>query len=116
MNSPSSEPDESLFRKLYGIVFITVFLALVGGISCAWVARSELATADTEARELAEGRLPYHRKDEGRIKIFAWLGIRDWRIHFALGAGVGLVAAVAWNWELARAQWAESKRKLKDGG
>jgi hypothetical protein len=93
----SMEPEDTPFQKLYASVFLVVLLAALGGGLCLWIAQSEIARADSDARKEARGESVPYRERENSVRIFYLLGIRDRRLQFGIGATIGAGIAMLWN-------------------
>jgi predicted nucleic acid-binding Zn ribbon protein len=87
---------KSLFDNVYAALFLMVLLAVLGGGFCAF-----LASSGRLHWELQQSRY-YSRWDrfdglqDNVYRLFHFFGIEDWRMHFAIGATVGVVCAVVW--------------------
>jgi hypothetical protein len=90
------EAEDTPFQKIYGSVFLVILLAALGGALCLWIAQSEIARADSDARREARGEVVPYRERESLVRIFYWLGIRDWRLQFGIGAAIGTGIAMLW--------------------
>jgi hypothetical protein len=83
-------------QRIYASVFLVGLLAALGGGLCLWIAQSEIARADSDARKEARGEWVPYRKRESSVRIFYLLGIKDWKLQFGIGAGVGSAIALLW--------------------
>jgi len=90
------EPTDTPFQKIYAWVFLTLLLALLGGGLCLWLAQSELAHADADARAKARGEYVPDRDHDSVIQLFYLVGIRNWKVQFGIGATIGATIAALW--------------------
>lgn len=89
------EQREGRFDQVYAAVFLTVFLALLGGGFAVWTIKSDIATEEYSARmDAASRRTHFIGAHYYRVKCFYALGLTTWNPQFGLGATVGAVCAV----------------------
>ena len=81
---PEDLPD-SLFHRIYALVFLTLLLAGIGGGLCVWGGQSAIARQDYYMGRKTRNNL---------FEIFVLPGLRDWRVEFGIGATVGAVCAI----------------------
>jgi hypothetical protein len=93
-----SPNQESVFNNVYAAVFLTVLLAVLGGGFCVWLASSGRIGWELQQSRYSNTRNRFGGLEENVYKLFHLFGIEDWRIHFAIGAVVGVVCAVVWLW------------------
>lgn len=79
--SDDDQKPETLSQKIYAIVFLTVFLAILGGVVCAWLGQAGLAKQYLRHRHL--------ETDPGVFRL-----LEDWRVEFAIGAAIGAVSGI----------------------
>jgi len=90
-------PDaKSLFDNVYAALFLMVLLAVLGGGFCAWLASSGRICWERQQDPHYLNRDQYGGQEESLYRVFHFFGIEDWRMHFAIGATVGVVCAVVW--------------------
>jgi hypothetical protein len=75
-------------------VFLIVLLAVLGGGICAWLASS--GRIGWELQQSRYRRNLFGGLEQNIYKLFHVFGIEDWRMHFAIGATIGVVCAVVW--------------------
>ena len=85
----ASELHDGAWARLYASVYLFLLLSVAGGALTVWIARSAIWTEQRRAR----GDYLPHRP-EGIESLFYYLGITDWRVHFAIGAGLGALVAL----------------------
>jgi hypothetical protein len=82
---PPPEKEDSLFNRVFASVFIVLLLAVLGGIFVAWAGQSAMYR-----KRQMERREPFSRYNRPNDMIaLYYLGIRDWRFQFAIGATIG---------------------------
>jgi hypothetical protein len=90
------ERGDTPFQRVYAAAFLVVLLATLGGGLCLWIAQSEIARADSDARKEARGESVPYGESANSIRIFYLLGIRDWKLQFGIGAAIGAGIAMLW--------------------
>ena len=82
---PPLDKEDSLGNRVFASVFIVLLLAVLGGIFVSWAGQSAMYR-----KRQIERREPFSRNDRPNDMIaLYYLGIRDWRIQFAIGATIG---------------------------
>jgi hypothetical protein len=89
MRPPEPAPA-SFFDRVYASLFIVVLLAILGGMFVTWAAQSAMY------RQKSIERGEYVRRDQRprEMVVFYFLGITDWRLQFAIGAGIGAASGL----------------------
>ena len=77
-------------------MFLIVLLAVLGGGFCSWLVSSGRIGWEMQQNHRYYSRDQFGGLEEGIYKLFHASGIEDWRIHFAIGATVGVVCATVW--------------------
>jgi hypothetical protein len=92
-----SVAKETAFQKIYACLFLVLLLGSLGGGFFVWAAKSAIAHEDRVLRQEARGEVWVGDHRTGLFELFHWLGIRDWRIQFGIGASIGVAAALAFS-------------------
>ncbi len=82
------QKPESRFQRIYAIVFLPLFLAVVGGVVCVLGGQEAIAT---------ENDRHLHTGEDGKMDwfvIFRIPGLQDWRLQFVIGAVLGAVCGI----------------------
>ena len=78
------------FQRVYGLIFLTFFLAAVGGGLCVFGGQEAIAMESTRGR--------YNRhNDDSVFQIFRVPGLRDWRVQLVIGATIGAVSGLGYS-------------------
>lgn len=88
-----------LFDNVYASLIIVVLMTVCGGGLCVLLVQSGKVYFE---RQQSGEYYSSRDRDSGQpvgeevYQAFHLFGIEDWRMHFAIGSGVGLVGAIVW--------------------
>jgi hypothetical protein len=86
-----------LFDNLYASLFIIALMTVCGGGLTVLLAQSGRVYFERQqSNNYYSSRDRYGGQDEEVYRVFHLFGIEDWRMHFAIGSGVGFVGAMVW--------------------
>jgi B-box zinc finger len=84
------------FDNVYAGVFLIILLAVFFGGFCVLLAHSGRVCWERQQNPHYLNRDQYGGLEVDLYKLFHFFGIEDWRMHFVIGATVGVVGAVIW--------------------
>jgi B-box zinc finger len=91
----SGEPRESIFDKVYAAVFLTVFMAVLGGGLSVWIIKQAVFGEEVDTRiDTHMRRTHFVGARYYCVRLFSAMGITDWRAQFGIGAAIGAGSAV----------------------
>jgi len=86
-----------LFDSLYASLFIILLMTVCsGGLTVLLAQSGRVYVERQQSNNYYSYRDRYGGQNEEVYRVFHLFGIEDWRMHFAIGSGVGFVGAIAW--------------------
>jgi hypothetical protein len=93
IDAPLMDDDQRqpapLFERVYGLIFLTIFLAAIGGGVCVFGGQEAVAMENTPRYD--------RHNDISAFQIFHVPGLRDWRVQLAIGATIGAACGVGYS-------------------